>query len=160
MEEESNKAEESCNQKEMLELYKIHAELEDRGRQRREGANRLYAGLITGVFIFCAAVVRFGEGGTHGSLIIILGVLGIYLSVCWIYTIKDYQLMQEIKIDNLNKMEEYFLFRPFQKELEFFKKYLHNKKFIRMSGVEFLPRIFFLFSCVILSYGIVWSLVI
>ena len=141
-------------QNEMLELYKLHAELEDRGRQRREDASRLYVSLATGVFVFCAAVVRFGEGSTHGSLIIILGALGLYLSLCWIYTMKDYQLMQGIKIDNLNKMEENFPFQAFQEENKFAEKYLSGKKLIRMTGYEFLPRIFFLFSGIILFFGV------
>ncbi len=32
---------------ELLEIYKLHAELADRVSQRREGANRLYVSLLT-----------------------------------------------------------------------------------------------------------------
>ena len=45
---------------ELLEIYKLHAELADRVSQRREGANRLYVSLLTGLFIFLAAMVRYG----------------------------------------------------------------------------------------------------
>ena len=45
---------------ELLEIYKLHAELADRVSQRREGANRLYVSLLIGLVLFAAALLRFG----------------------------------------------------------------------------------------------------
>ena len=41
-------------QNEMLEIYKLHAELADRVSQRREGANRLYVSLLVGLELLTA----------------------------------------------------------------------------------------------------------
>ncbi len=48
------------NRQELLEIYKLHAELADRVSQRREGANRLFVSLLTGMLIFMAALLRYG----------------------------------------------------------------------------------------------------
>lgn len=39
---------------ELLEIYKLHAELADKVSQRREGANRLYVSLITAILALIA----------------------------------------------------------------------------------------------------------
>ena len=39
-------------QDQLLEIYKLHAELADRVSQRREGANRLYVSLHVGLVVF------------------------------------------------------------------------------------------------------------
>ena len=46
----------------LLEIYKLHAELADRVSQRREGANRLHVSLLSGFLVFLAALLRFGSG--------------------------------------------------------------------------------------------------
>ena len=48
--------------KELLEIYRLHADLADKVSQRREDANRLYVSLLVGLGVFVAALLRFGNG--------------------------------------------------------------------------------------------------
>ncbi len=68
-------------QKELLEIYKLHAELADRVSQRREEANRLYVSLLAAVLVLLAAFLRYGAGAVPVRGILIAGgVLGASLS--------------------------------------------------------------------------------
>ena len=79
-------------QHELLELYKLHAELADRVSQRREGANRLYAGLLTGFTAFAIALLRFGTGDVPMNIILFIdGAVGASLSVSWYVVIRSYR---------------------------------------------------------------------
>lgn len=46
------------DRRELLEIYKLHAELADRISQRREGANRLYVSLLAAISALLAASLR------------------------------------------------------------------------------------------------------
>ena len=66
----------------LLEINKLHAELADRVSQRREGANRLYAGLLTAIAIAVAAHFNFGaQDGSMTAIFFITGGVGFGLSV-------------------------------------------------------------------------------
>ena len=69
-------------QTELLEIYKLHAELADRVSQRREGANRLYVSLLVGLMVFLGALLRFGAGCVPvGIILFTAGAIGSLLSV-------------------------------------------------------------------------------
>ncbi|KKZ12750.1 MAG: hypothetical protein TE42_03235 [Candidatus Synechococcus spongiarum SP3] len=68
----------------LLEIYKLHAELADRVSQRREGANRLYVSLLSGFFAFLAVLLQFGSGETSTSAILLFsGIIGMAISGSW-----------------------------------------------------------------------------
>ena len=50
----------------ILEIYRLHAELADRVSQRRERANRLFVILLVGLLVFLAAMLRSGAGDLSG----------------------------------------------------------------------------------------------
>ncbi|MGI9345449.1 MAG: RipA family octameric membrane protein, partial [Gammaproteobacteria bacterium] len=82
------------HQQELLELYKLHAELADRVSQRREGANRLYVTILTGLLVANAAIIRWGGADVLEFIPVILimaGLLGVGLSASWYVIIRSYR---------------------------------------------------------------------
>ena len=56
-------------QDQLLEIYKLHAELADRVSQRREGANRLFVGLHVGLVLVQISIVScISERPTNATL--------------------------------------------------------------------------------------------
>ena len=94
---------EDSRQSELLELYKLHAELADRVSQRREGANKLYVSLLVGLVVFVAALLRFGtESGSANTVLFCTGVLGMLLSASWYIVIRSYRQLNSGKFRTLS----------------------------------------------------------
>ena len=104
------------NRQELLELYKLHAELADKVSQRREGANRLFVSLLTGTLIFLAALLRYGaETIPVGAVVIAIGVFGFFLAAAWFVIIRSYRQLNSGKFKALHELEEKLAY-PFLRE--------------------------------------------
>jgi len=131
-------------QNELLELYKLHAELADRVSGRREAANRLYVGVLTAILVLPAVLMRFG--GVPDGIYIAIGVLGMLLSVAWFIVIRSYRQLNTGKFLALNELEEQLAYPLFQKEWEFLGQGERISKYWKLTVVEtFMPLVFFLF---------------
>ena len=146
----------SSNQSnELLELYKLHAELADHMMQRRDGADRLYAGLLVGVATVSTIVIRFGDDGVSAWVILMLGLLGIAISFSWNITITVYQRLLWAKIEILNEMENDLSFQFSQKEDKIWAESPPDKDILYLNillrllklkhGKNLLPTIFYVF---------------
>ena len=129
----------SDNSNEILELYKLHAELADRVSQRREAANRLFVGLLTGLCAVLAAFARFGTGDIpHWALLLGGGVLGVALSAAWFIVIRSYRQLNSGKFAVLDELESKLAFPFFRREHD-----INMKKYWKLTTVEtVLPMIF------------------
>ena len=138
------------DRQELLEIYKLHAELADRVSQRREGANRLYVSLLTSFFILVAAVVRFGSGQIpvpEWLILFVSGVLGIALSVSWYITLKSHRQLNSGKFKALHELEEKLAYPFFKREWDFLKEGKDRRIYWELTLVErYLPCIFGLVS--------------
>ncbi len=85
---------------ELLEIYKLHAELADRVSQRRKGANRLYASLLVGLVALLAILLRLGLGPEE-IVFYIAGATGILLSASWYVVIRSYRQLNAGKFEAL-----------------------------------------------------------
>ena len=132
------------NRQELLEIYKLHAELADRVSQRREGANRLYVSLLTGTLIFLAAFLRYGaENIPVGAVLVTVGVFGICLSASWYVVIRSYRQLNSGKFDVLHELEEKLAYPFFKREWELLGKGKYQSRYWKLTVVEtFLPIIF------------------
>ena len=146
----------SSNQSnESLELYKLHVELTDRMMQRRDGADRLYAGLLVGVATISTIVIRFGNDEVSAWVILMLGLLGIAISFSWNITITVYQRLLWAKIEILNEMENDLSFQFSQKEDKIWAESPPDKDILYLNillrllklkhGKNLLPTIFYVF---------------
>lgn len=148
-------------QRELLGIYRIHVELADRVSERRDGANRLYASLLTGVLVLVAASLRFGTGMMFSQYIPIgVGILGSLLSVSWFIVIRSYRQLNSGKFSTLHELEEKLCFPFFQREWEFLGEGKSVSKYWKLTIVEtFLPLGFLALSLgsLILGFVAVWK---
>ena len=92
---------------ELLEIYKLHAELADKVSQRREEANRLYVGLLLGLIVFLAALLRFGVGDVPEKIILFsAGAIGSLLSISWYIVIRSYRQLNSGKFKALHELKD------------------------------------------------------
>lgn len=135
---------------ELLEIYKLHSELADRVSQRREGANRLFVSLLTGILILLAAILRFGAGAVPVWVVLLaVGVLGVSLSASWYIVIRSYRQLNAGKFDALHELEGKLAYPFFKREWELLEEGKNRSKYWRLTVVEtFLPVVFGVFSLV------------
>ncbi len=139
-------------QEELLEIYKLHAELADRVSQRRESANRLYVSLLTAILVLLAAFLRYGTGAipVHGILIA-GGVVGALLSASWYVVIRSYRQLNAGKFDALHELEEKLAYPFFKREWELLEKGKNRSRYWKLTVVETgLPIGFFAFSVILI----------
>ena len=131
---------------EFLELYKLHAEFADRVSQRREGANRLYAGLLTGLIVAVSAVLKLVPSSEPVNVTILLGgILGAALSVSWYIVIRSYRQLNTGKFKALHELEKHLAYPFFTREWELLKKEAGYRSYWKLTIVEtILPIIFFI----------------
>lgn len=140
----------SEEKQELLEIYKLHSELADRVSQRREGANRLYVSLLSGILILLAAFLRYGTGAIPGWVILLVGgFLGVSLSASWYIVIRSYRQLNAGKFDALHELEEKLAYPFFKREWELLEEGEKVSKYWKLTVVEtFLPIVFGVLSLV------------
>lgn len=133
---------------ELLEIYKLHAELADRVSQRREGANRLYVTLLTGTLILLATFLRYGTGIIPVCAILAAsGFLGILLSASWYIVVRSYRQLNTGKFGALLELESKLTYHFFKREWELLEEGKNISRYWKLTIVEtFLPIGFFIFS--------------
>lgn len=141
-------------QNELLEIYKLHAELADRVSQRREGANRLYVSLLLGLVALLAALLRFGVGDLSPRIVVLAaGIVGALLSVSWYIVLRSYRQLNTGKFLALHELEKKIAYPFFQREWDLLGRGAdpQPRRYWRLTVVEtFLPAAFFVLSCVLM----------
>lgn len=143
-------------QAQLLEIYKLHAELADRVSQRRDSANRLYVGLLMGFPILLAFFLRFSTGKMPFWIVLLAaGVLGIALSASWFIVIRSYLQLNVGKYKALNELEKKLAYPFFRREWKFLKKGKNINTYWKLTVVEtFLPIALFIFSLILIILSI------
>ena len=142
---------------ELLEIYRLHAELADRVSQRREGANRLYVSLLLALVLFLAALLRFGAGDVPGDVIVgTVGIIGVVLSISWLLVIRSYRQLNTGKLKALEELETRLEYPFFKCEWQLLGKGKDRGMYWRLTQAEaVLPWTFLvLFSTVLV--GVAW----
>ena len=122
---------------ELLEIYKLHAELADRVSQRREGANRLYVSLLIGLVLFAAALLRFGTDGILPDTVLFwAGVLGAVLAISWYIVIRSYRQLNAGKFNALQDLETHLAYPFFTKEWELLGEGKKRSRYWKLTVVE------------------------
>ena len=133
---------------ELLDIYRLHAELADRVSQRREGANRLYVSLLLALVLFLAALFRFGAGDLPGDVVVAVAVTGAALSMSWWVVIRSYRQLNSGKLKALHELEDDLAYPFFKREWELLGEGKDKGRYWRLTQVEgILPWIFFALCC-------------
>ena len=144
---------------EFLEIYKLHAELADRVSQRREGANRLYVSLLTGIILVLATFLRYGSEIVHVETILTaFCIFGILLSASWFVIISSYRQLITGKFDALHELEQKIAFPFFKHEWQLLEEGKNKSRYWKLTIVEtFLPWIFIVLFLVLIIVFIFFS---
>ena len=140
---------------ELLEIYKLHAELADRVSQRREGANRLYVSLLAGLAAFLAVLIRFGVGDVPVQVVLVsVGVVGTALSASWYVVLRSYRQLNTGKFRALHELEGKLAYPFFQREWDLLGEGEDRNRYWRLTIVEIgLPYIFFVLFVALLVFS-------
>ena len=143
-------------QDQLLEIYKLHAELADRVSQRREGANRLYVSLQVGLAVFLAALIRFGIGDASERLLLVtIGGLGALLSISWFVVIRSYRQLNTEKYRVLSELEKRLPYQFFTLEWDPQSKGTKSNRYWKLTHVEVtLPAILFALFVGLIVYAL------
>ena len=139
----------------LLEIYKLHAELADRVSQRREGANRLYVSLLAGLAAFLAVLIRFGAGGVPVQVVLVaVGVAGAALSASWYVVLRSYRQLNTGKFRALHELEDRLAYPFFRREWDLLGEGEDRSRYWRLTVVEVgLPCIFFVLFAALLAFS-------
>lgn len=145
-----------ADRNELLEIYKLHAELADRVSQRREGVHRLYVSVLAGMVTFLAVSIRFRIGDMPSDMMLgLAGVFGAFLSLSWFAVLRSYRQLNSGKFKTLCDLETKLSYQFFTTEWDLLDKGINRNMYWKITIVETgLPWIFFaLFvALIILSF--------
>ena len=137
----------------LIEIYKLHADLADRVSQRRATANQLHTSILGGLIALVGLLVRINPDESISIYVAIAGVFGLLVCTSWLYTIFSYKQLNSIKFEAMHKLEEMLPFQFFAEEWK------HQDKYPRLTIVErILPIAFGLLFLGFIVYGLASNL--
>ncbi len=140
---------------ELLEIYRIHAELADSVSRQRGTANRFYMLVLSGLVVLFSALIQRQNGIPLGVLMVGFGGFGMLLAAAWYIVIRSYRQLNSGKFKALHELEAKLAYPFFKREWELLEEGKERKTYWRLTIVEtFVPLIFFFCFAVLLGIGI------
>ena len=123
--------------REVLEIYKLHAEFADRVSQRREGANRLYVSLFTATSAVTMAFFGLDIGTMPDwKILFMIGGFGTLLSISWVFTLVAYRQLNSAKFRVLLELEKSLGFQFYESEWDPLREGKKSIRYWRLTTVE------------------------
>jgi hypothetical protein len=140
---------------ELLEIYKLHAQLADNVSNRRATANRFYMLVLSGLAVLFSALLQRKNGVPLGWLMVGFGLFGMLLAVAWYILIRSYRQLNTGKFKALQELEEKLNYPFFKREWDLLAEGREPKTYWKLTVVEtFVPAIFFISFGGLLGIGI------
>ena len=140
---------------ELLEIYKLHAELADSISKQRGIANRFYMLVLSGLAVLFSAFLQRKNGVPLGWLMVGFGLFGGLLAAAWYIVIRSYRQLNTGKFKALHELEERLAYPFFRREWDLLEEGRERKTYWRLTIVEtFVPAIFFICFVALLLIGI------
>lgn len=108
-----NEPEESSQDKDVLEIYKMLVEMADRVSQRRQSANSFYLTVNTAI-IGGAAYLSQADFGHLGTLAV--SAAGIAICFLWVRAVVSYKSLNAAKFDVITALEDRLPVSPYKDE--------------------------------------------
>ena len=146
---------EKGKKQELLDIYKLHAQLADNVSNRRATANRFYMLVLSGLAVIFSAFLQHKNGVPLGWLMVGFGLFGTSLAVAWYIVIRSYRQLNSGKFKALHELEEKLAYPFFKREWDLLREGSERKTYWRLTIVEtFVPIIFISCFAVLLLVGI------
>ena len=143
------------NQDQLLEIYKLHAQLASSISSRRITINRFYILVMSGLALMFPAFfklpIEVQRVVSSEYLIIGLPLLGITLSLAWFLLVNSNLRLSTIKYEALKNLEDKLEYQFFKDERRLLDKYGKNKTYGETSYFEMvMPFLFFIIFTMLL----------
>ena len=160
------------NQDQLLEIYKLHAQLADSVSTRRTTINRFYQVILSGLTLIFLALLQRKKSIIPEELSIdtinqymldfiieqfavVLGFFGSTLAMLWSITIDTYLRLNSRKYEVLKKLEAKLEYQFFTQEWELLGEKEKHHTYGRLALTEiFVPIAFNLFFAAVTMFGI------
>lgn len=140
---------------ELLEIYKLHAELADSISKQRATANRFCILVLSGLAVLFSTFLQRKNGVPLGWLMVGFGVFGMLLASAWYIIIRSFRQLNTSKFKVLHELEEKLAYPFFKREWELLAEGKEQKTYWRLTVVEtFVPIIFGVCFAALLVIGI------
>lgn len=138
-------------QGQLLEIYKIHAQLANSISSRRITIHKFYMLLMSGLVLILPTFFKLPSEIqsqlSSGFLMICVALLGIPLCLTWFILINTNLRMIMLKYETLKNLEDKLEYSFFKEEWKLLENYGKGKTYWEISYVEiFIPILFFSFS--------------
>ena len=140
---------------ELLEIYKLHAELADSVSKQRATANRFYILILSGLAVLFSTFLQHKNGVPLGWLMIGFGAFGMLLAVAWHGVIRSYRQLNTAKFEVLHELEEKLAYPFSKREWDLLAKGKDRKIYQQLTVAESrVPVIFGICFLALLLIGI------
>ena len=130
---------------ELLEIYKLHAELADSVSKQRATANRFYILVLSGLAVLFSTFLQRKNGVPLGWLMIGFGAFGMLVALAWLIVIRSYCQLNSGKFQVLLALEEKLAYPFFKHEWKLLGEGKDSKSYRKLTAVE---------TCVPIIFGI------
>ncbi len=142
---------------ELVEIYKLHAELADSVSKQRGTTNRFYTLVLSGLAVLFFAFLQRENGVPIEWLMVGFGLFGMLLASAWYIVIRSYRRLNSGKFKALHELEEKLAYPFFKREWDLLAEGREQKTYWRLTVVEtFVPTIFFVCFTALLIIGIAY----
>lgn len=140
----------------LLEQYKLFVGLTDQTSARRIESSKFYITVLSGLLIVIPIIFDSELSFDLRRLMtILIGVLGIVISIVWIVNIRSYKQLNSLKFKVIHEMEQYLPYPCFQREWEILKTDPSGLVYKRLSQVEqYVPIFLLVIYSIVLLLGI------
>ena len=140
---------------ELLEIYKLHAELADSVSKQRATANRFYILILSGLAVLFSTFLQRKNGVPLEWLMVGFGVFGLLLAVAWHGVIRSYRQLNTAKFKVLHELEEKLAYPFSKREWDLLAKGKDRKIYQQLTVAESrVPIIFSICFAALLVIGI------
>ena len=140
---------------ELLEIYKLHAQLADSVSKQRAVTNRFYVLIFSGLAVLFSTFLQRKNGIPLGWLMIGFGAFGMLLASAWFVAIRSYCQLNSGKFQVLLALEEKLAYPFFKHEWELLGEGKDSKSYRKLTAVEaYVPIIFGICFALLLLIGI------
>jgi len=131
-----------------LDQYKHYVNSAELVSERRLKSNTLFISLQS-ILITLIGLFNVDREVSLKSLIV-LSILGIVISAIWLIYINSFKQLNKLKFTVINEMESSMPFQPYNYEWYLDKR--NSEKYIRLSKIEKLIPLFFVFCYLLLCF--------
>lgn len=124
------------DKQELLEIYKLHAQLADSVSKQRATANRFYMLVFSGLAVLFSTFLQRKNGVLPGWLMVGFGLFGMLLASAWYIVIRSYRQLNTAKFEALHELEEKLAYPFSKREWDLLGKGTDRKTYQQLTIVE------------------------